>query len=254
MEKVNIDEVTIKKYIQFLENILAQGGLVLSLDAEPEPEPEPDVAYSRLKLTRSNKKLNNPARGFYVQIDSKEKERLEDIKKAGIRVSLVAFDIREYLDKMISEDKLAELDNVLKMARNQGIRVVFRAAYDFDGRYKDPDSLERVYSHIKQIAPIINKNKACILCVQAGFLGPWGEWHSTKFVEGVNGVKDRNSVLETLLVELDESIEINLRRPRFIRDAMDAGISIKRIGFHNDGLLSTSSTQDKMSLSGLIKI
>jgi hypothetical protein len=198
------------------------------------------IPKSTLVFKESNKEVINPGRGFYVQINSNEEERFEELKKDNIKIALVAYDIEDYLNIKISEEKLKELEIILKEARKYHMKIVFRAAYGFDPKYKDPETIDNIYTHIKQIAPILNANKDVILSVQAGFIGPWGEWHSSKFFTGnEEEVKLRNQTLSVLLENLDQDIALNVRRPRFIRDAIAAGINISRLGLHNDALLST---------------
>jgi hypothetical protein len=91
-----------------------------------------------------------------------------------------------------------------------------------------------------QIASILNESDA-ILCVQAGFLGPWGEWHSSNLLSNKDeaaNVALRNAILRTLLGSLDPGLNIALRRPRFVRDLTNTGANGSRLGFHNDALLS----------------
>lgn len=191
-------------------------------------------------LEEDKRKLTNPARGFYVQIRSSELERVEEIRKDNINIILVTFDIKDYMDIKIPEQKLKELETILSKARENNISVIFRAAYGFGENYKDPANVSSIYDHIKQIAPIINANNDVILSVQAGFIGPWGEWHSSRYFTGNNEeMKFRNQILTALLGNLNKGIVVNVRRPRFIRDAITAGISSTRLGFHNDALLST---------------
>ncbi len=198
------------------------------------------IPKSTLVFKESDKEVFNPGRGFYVQINSDEEERFEELKNENIKIALIAYDIKKYLNTKISDEKLKELETVLCEARKYKVQVIFRAAYGFTSKYNDPENIENIYTHIKQIAPILNANKDVILSVQAGFIGPWGEWHSSKFFTGdENEVKIRNEILSTLVKNLNEDIVINVRRPRFIRDAITAGIDKSRLGLHNDALLST---------------
>lgn len=198
------------------------------------------IPKSTLVFKESDKEVFNPGRGFYVQINSDEEERFEELKNENIKIALIAYDIKKYLNTKISDEKLKELETVLCEARKYKVQVIFRAAYGFTSKYNDPENIENIYTHIKQIAPILNANKDVILSVQAGFIGPWGEWHSSKFFTGdENEVKIRNEILSTLVKNLNEDIVINVRRPRFIRDAIAAGIDKSRLGLHNDALLST---------------
>lgn len=198
------------------------------------------IPKSTLVFKESNKEVLNPGRGFYVQINSNEEERFEELKNENIKIALVAYDIEDYLNIKIPKEKLKELEIVLNEARVYDMQIVFRAAYGFDPKYKDPETIDNIYTHIKQIAPILNANKDVILSVQAGFIGPWGEWHSSKFFTGnEDEVKLRNQILSVLLENLNQDIAVNVRRPRFVRDAIEAGIDQSRLGIHNDALLST---------------
>ncbi len=206
------------------------------------------IPKKEITFTESKATLLNPARGFYVQFDSVDVGEMNELRENGITTALLGFDIKEYVDREISSDKLEELRNALETAQENGIKVILRCAYGFESefQYKDPADLERIFSHIEQIAPILNENKQNILCVQAGFLGPWGEWHSSNLLseDDAKSTETRNTLLKTLLEALDESIVINVRRPRFLRDAIEAGLNADRLGIHNDALLSTKDDME----------
>ena len=184
----------------------------------------------------------NPSRGYYVQMDSKDPDRLEKYGEL-VRLCLLAYDLYEFRDREISADKLKELEIFLQEAKKQNIKCIFRAAYGFDREeVNDAQTKELIEKHIRQIAEILNVYKEQIYCVQAGFFGPWGEWHSSIYLEEDKEAKlNRNWLLEQLLTNLDDELVINVRRPRFLRDALNAGLDKERLGLHNDALLSTDS-------------
>ena len=187
-----------------------------------------------------NERLNNPSRGLYVQIFSNEITRYPIFRQAGYRLILLSYDIHEYRNELIPDYKLKELEDSLLEARDNKMKIIFRAAYGFGDHFEDPDHFEMIETHIKQMAPILNKHRDILLCVQAGFLGPYGEWHNSIYLRE-DAERNRNKVLEVLLNELDDSIVLNVRRPSFIRSAKDAGLNVERIGYHNDALLSTDT-------------
>lgn len=161
----------------------------------------------------------------------------------------LAFDIDYFTTKSLSNTKLKELRTAFEEARKNGLKVVFRTAYGFystyewNGKYTDPDNLEIVLDHIRQVSEIVNENSDLILVVQAGYIGAYGEWHTSSLLgdnESENTIV-RNTVLKCLLDNLDACIKVNVRRPRFIRDAQSSGMDISRLGFHDDALLSSSS-------------
>lgn len=200
------------------------------------------VKESVIVYEEGEKLTRNPDRGFYVQLDAGEKEKIE-CYEGEVRLFLLAFDLYAYRNEEIPPEKLEELAGFLEEAKQQKVRCIFRAAYGFEREEcNDADSMERIIEHIRQIAPILNHYKNQICCVQAGFFGPWGEWHSSPYLEGADmGKENRNRLLQELLKQLEEDIVIDVRRPRFIRDAWDAGFEQSRIGFHNDGLLGSDT-------------
>lgn len=197
-----------------------------------------------LVFNESKEAIVNPARGFYVQFDAENTSNVDTLRKDGITLVLLAYDIDYFVNKKLGNTKLSELREALKDIRENGLKVIFRTAYGFGSyyKYRDPYDVDQVLSHIEQISQIINENKDVVLCVQAGFIGPYGEWNSSNLLTG-NEVHDtlvRNTVTKGLLDNLDSSIKVNIRRPRFIRDAAKFGLDFNRLGFHNDALLSTS--------------
>lgn len=203
------------------------------------------ISSKTMLFTESSDAITNPSRGFYLQFDSGNVEGMSRLREKGMTLALLAYDIHDYTDIEISNEKLEELRAALETAQKNGIKVIFRAAYGFDSKYQfqDPESLDIIYGHIEQIAPIINEYKQSILCVQAGFLGPWGEWHSSNLIpeDQTVGTENRNAVLRSLMNSFDESIIFNVRTPVFVRDAVNAGLDVGRLGIHNDGLLSNDT-------------
>ena len=48
--------------------------------------------------------------------------------------------------------------------------------------YEDPDQ-DIIEKHIAQLAPVFSQNADVIALFEAGFVGPWGEWHTTDIAE-----------------------------------------------------------------------
>jgi len=192
-------------------------------------------------FTAHDRVIINPARGFYTQIQYTEAERLADIKESGQSLALVTMGLEDYIEQPIPEEELSRFSDLLKEARKQGIMVMFRAAYLFEADGAEPE-LEMIKHHIGQLSGVMNEYKDTVLLVQAGMVGLWGEWHGSKYLEDENAVrKEALQVVGWWLEYLDEVIELNVRRPVFIRIAEEEQYDVKRIGLHNDALLSTDS-------------
>jgi hypothetical protein len=132
------------------------------------------------------------------------------------------------------------------VARDAGVKVVVRFAYNF-GPYpnSEPDApLSVVLGHIQQLAPILAANEDVIAVVQAGFIGAWGEWHTSTN----NLLPDKQQILEALLDVIPVTRMTQVRYPPYKSEMyggpLDAGTAWTgtygaRTGHHNDCFLAS---------------
>lgn len=198
--------------------------------------------YEKYNYIESENIVKNQYSGTYTQAGTSQSSldylKTELAENPEISMVLFAYNLDdEWEMEKIPKEKLDNLENSLSFAEKFGIPVIVRAAYDFKGEQRDPE-FPIILSHIKQISEVLNRHKDCIAGVQAGMLGVYGEWHSSKYMDDVYY---RLEVIKTWLDCLDESIFISVRRPKFIRDAEEHGIDISRISFYNDGLFASDS-------------
>lgn len=191
----------------------------------------------------SQESLSNPDRGFYIQVNTGDPDKIAEAAE-DVRVILLAYDIEDYAqEEDIPEKKLNELERALQRAEKEHLGVVFRAAYGFHKEVKEPKELKAIRRHIKQICTVLNDHAEELLVVQAGMLGEYGEWHSSRFLDGSE--EDRREsrlyVLKQWEKYLDPEVRVAVRRPKFVREAWEEGILPDRLGVHNDALLSTES-------------
>jgi len=203
----------------------------------------------------------NPERGWYRSIETEEAtlEDLVDYRRGG--VTLVAFEtyLGAYLSRDIDNQKLNEIDRAFTYARRAGLSVIYRAAYSFEEVYNcDPKDIRIVLKHISQLKDIFYKNEDILFNVQAGFLGPWGEWHSSNFSEGGKwtSVKPeiQRQVANALLDAVPPGVTVAVRRPEYIRNIAGkapllageafSGSKLSRMSFHNDALMSEETDMD----------
>ncbi len=191
------------------------------------------------ELCESMEAVENPCQGDYVQIDSGSPRQLYALRQdyPSCHMALLACDLRKYAAQpVLPDEKLEELKAFLKSAEELNLSVIFRAAYDFDGKYEDPD-FSILLSHIRQIADALNPYKHVLAGVQAGMLGAYGEWNQTKYA----APRYRVQVIKEWQNALDPQIAISVRRQLFIREAKEAGLSTDRLGIYNDGLFSSDT-------------
>ena len=208
--------------------------------------------------------LLNPERGWYIARETDNVSELRGFRNRGVSIVLLEANLKDYATRPMDSQKLREIEGAFDAARNAGLSVIFRAAYTYDNSdyekniYREPANIDLVITHIGQLGPVFSKNEDILFNVQAGFLGPWGEWHSSRFGRGKDlpaSVSARQRVVDALLKAVPESVTIALRRPSYIRDytgnsntvteGQAFGISpIARLAFHNDALMSDGSDMD----------
>src|SRR5207249_176353 len=75
-------------------------------------------------------------------------------------------------------------------------------------------------------APVLRANADVIAVMDAGFIGAWGEWHSS--THGLDNVRDRNDILAAVLAALPPSRSATVRSPLYKVGAFTGRISAVR--------------------------
>ena len=225
---------------------VASGDTTASLDA-----------METLKFTEYSGDFVNPERGWHRIFTSDKVSGFDKLKAQGINIVLLEADLQNFKNGPISSSKLEEVNNGFAEARKNGLKVIFRAAYDYTGITScEPKDINIILNHIAQFKDIFYKNEDVLFCVDSGFLGPWGEWHSSYYGNGDTPSLDaRKKVLFAMLDAVPKSRMVEIRRPMFIRDIYKnepggnvlteatafSGSNLARTGFHNDAVLTTDS-------------
>jgi len=215
------------------------GGDETALPAVPITGPTVSSTYDR-----STADFSNPERGFHGNAD----DRTRYAREAGDGHTLVRRYVRldDYRYSAIPSSFLDELDADLSALRDHGLKVILRFSYNF-GR-EDDAPLSSILQHIDQVAPILREHTDVIAVLQAGFIGAWGEWHSS--TNDLLDLDDRTDITNALLDAMDASRMIQIRYPYRARDmfpnpptastAFD-GSDASRVGQVNDCFVSTGS-------------
>ncbi|MBM4102728.1 MAG: DUF4832 domain-containing protein [Planctomycetes bacterium] len=196
----------------------------------------------------TQERFANPERGFYhygVLNKIDQLKPLEDLRKRYITLIYGKVEANEFRDKELTKEFLHKIDWGFYRARQAGLKVIFCMSYS--DKIGDPDaSLDMILRHIDQLKPIFRENADVIYLVKAGFIGPWGEWHSWQ--AGPDTLQNRRLILDRLLEAVPRDRMLVLRTPKYKLDLFDNkmlsekeafnGSSISRIGFHNDCFLS----------------
>jgi len=191
--------------------------------------------------------LLNPERGFFRTIDLIAGGEARQVRRSGHTLAQAIVRLDDYRDRPLDQALLTALDNGLAEVRAAGIKVVLRFAYNDSFDADAPRA--RILGHIDQLAPILTDNADVIAVMQAGFIGAWGEWHSS--TNGLDNDADRAAILLALLDALPASRDVQVRTPMF-KDAIFPGGPLReneawsdddraRVGHHNDCFLADDS-------------
>ncbi len=205
----------------------------------------------RIQYSPSNEDFANPERGFMYQatVWPDRSGSFSGIKRDRPQDSVVwiYFRIDNYRTRPFDAAGLARISAAFDAVRNAELKVVATFTYNF--AIGDPDApLSRVLEHISQLAPILQKHAAVILTLHAGFVGAWGEWHSS--TNDLTSPDNQKAILDALLKALPSERMIQLRRPaikntHYGGPMMEAeafsGTDAARIGHQNDCFLSSDS-------------
>jgi len=202
----------------------------------------------------------NPERGWYRTMETEDASQFELLRFRENNITLVGFEtnLAAYINRPLDAQKLNEIDRAFLMARRAGLSIIFRAAYDFNGRREpEPKDINIILNHISQLRDLFYKYEDVLFNVQAGFLGSWGEWHSTYYGDGLWApprVDYQRIIGNALLEAVPESVTVSVRRPEYVRNIAGkepltsvlafGNSKIARMGFHNDALMSEESDMD----------
>jgi len=125
--------------------------------------------------------IANPERGFYqwagsTYIHQYSVSNLNAIKANGNTMALGLIDLSPYrTTTTIPSSFLNSLSTGFAAARTAGVKVIVRAVYNYSN--SGQEATESIMTgHISQLAATLEANKDVIAYIQAGYIGPYGEW------------------------------------------------------------------------------
>jgi len=229
----------------------------------------PDALVIHYELDESI--FPNPERGFYLYNNLlKLKADIGSRRDEGHTLIWGQIQMRAYRDSLfLPQSLLAAVDSGFAIARDQGMKVIVRGSYGSKGpggdytSYQDPPK-EHIKNHLEQLAPVFAAHADVIALFEAGFIGPWGEWHATEIAENYDLGRE---ILFHILDHTPADRLVLVRNPRLkqqifkrglfknlllrifgrsgdgfaVVDAGNAysGKRVARLGHHNDCFLSS---------------
>lgn len=195
--------------------------------------------------------LPNPERGFRFEIrvgreageplprSVRDNWPFAAYAKDGVRIAQAYCYLTRYCDASVPQAKLDALQADFDRARRDGVKFLFRFAYETDmSRMRGP-SLARILSHIQELSAIVKRNADVIYAFQIGWVGAWGEFHSS-----ASGIEfDRAAATKVVRHTIEHLLPANrstmLRTMQLREDVLaDLGFGADRIGLFNDATLA----------------
>jgi len=205
-----------------------------------------------LGFSPSDEIFSNPDRGYYVSHNLLSGSP-GNIRAQGYALAIAIVRLDSWRNSPLPQSLLDQLDTGFAKVRSAGIKLVLRFTYN-DG-FTDDAPLDVILGHIGQLEPLLQEYADVISVLQAGFIGAWGEWHSS--THGLDNSADRRAVVDAELTALPDTRAIQVRTPMQVdgmfpggpltpAEAFD-GSERARVGHHNDCFLASSTDQGTYS-------
>lgn len=168
----------------------------------------------------------------------------------GVTVAQAYCYLSQYSDRPVAAEKIDALERDFARARKDGVKFLLRFAYEFDGYEKGPTA-ERIAAHIDQLTDVVRRNLDVIYVLQCGWIGLWGEFHTS-----IHGLEKDPEAVKTVIAKTlamlppgrftmmrREQYKINVLRSLGDDREITPGTAFSnaphaRIGFFNDGSLA----------------
>jgi Domain of unknown function (DUF4832)/Domain of unknown function (DUF4874) len=215
------------------------------------------AALQSLDFTTSDAAFINPERGFHAgaYLTRDITGRTSDyafVRRSGASFVRGIVRMDNYRDRDLSDEFLQDLRTSFNQIRKAGIKVVplfmynFPVTVDASGAIDAP--IDRVERHIAQLAPVFAEHEDVIMGLHGGFIGAWGEWHSSS--NGLTSPENKRRVLRALLGAMPKSRWVQLRLPADTVDFFPtplneatafAATDAARIGFSNQCFVTNAT-------------
>ena len=180
----------------------------------------PETGLKTVTYQLSNDEIANPERGLFTQYESNAKDYvalsyLRKLRSEGKTLVQLMYYLDDYRDKDLPGGFATKLEVDLDQVREAGMKAILRFAYTAkqDGADAPMHIIKR---HLDQIKPTLHKQVGVIACVQAGFIGAWGEWYYS--TNKLNNATAYRELLNKWLEVLPAERCIQVRTPKYKQD------------------------------------
>lgn len=199
----------------------------------------------QISLQPTGEDFPNPERGFYRFATDPARitaTSLQYVVDDGQRLVYTPADLSAWRTRDLPATYLNKLNTGFANLRKQGLKAVLRFAYNYPETEDDylnarDATLSRVKRHITQLTPVLQANADVIAVMQGGFIGAWGEWHTSS--NNLTSHVNKAAVRDALLAALPSQRTLQVRYPADVMRWHPNPATITRIGLHNDCFLAS---------------
>lgn len=221
-------------------------------------DPDPGTGSSQTMKTvtyqTTDETFANPERGMYTEIecnltDAVSESKLKSLRNDGKTLVQLLYYLNGYNDKELPSSGITKISADMGRVRNAGMKVILRFAYTDSETGKDAP-MDIILKQMDQLKTVFTNDKDVIACVQAGFIGAWGEWYYSS--NSLNNTASYNKVISKWLEVLPADRCVQVRTPKYKQDYIGSataiteaqaynGTAIARIAHHNDAFMADES-------------
>lgn len=177
-----------------------------------EPLRNPDRGF-HLECNLLADQMKSPYNDSEVYADNLYEKKVEQFGAKKDSLTLVQQYI--YLTKWVSKDldaeALANIRKIFDLMKEKGYKAVLRFAYNHAGLGTSGGESEKwILRHIDQLTPLLVEYIGQIATVQVGFIGAWGEWHTSPLANDQNA---KNAIVSALLRAIPAPYCVEMRYP-----------------------------------------
>ena len=184
----------------------------------------------------------NPCCGWYriITVDVGADVPIDSLLDCACDTSLilVRLNLQSYRRSELDQPALHRITSIIEWGIGRGQALIIRALYDTEGHgmVNEPNSVEMVERHMKQLGRTLLPYAAHILVCQGLLIGSWGEMHSSRFLQQ----KHLQRLSRAFRNATENQICFSVRQPVQWRQINDDSAN-PLMGIYNDALFGSTT-------------